>query len=130
MLVSRHSDRAAARPRRKKRSTPRLNLVSANTGNHALAFGVERAGLVGGQDAPHERAEPAVPARPRAGALVGVGGNEDRHSVTGEAFDLDFVPVAGVGQHRRGRSSMPARSSSRRAAAIIGSSWPKSAEEA
>ena len=32
-LVSRHSDRAAARPRRKKRSTPRLNLMSANTGS-------------------------------------------------------------------------------------------------
>jgi hypothetical protein len=33
VLVSRHSDRAAARLRRKKRSTPRLNLVSANTGS-------------------------------------------------------------------------------------------------
>jgi hypothetical protein len=32
-LVSRHSDLAAPLPRRRKRSTRRLNLVSANTGS-------------------------------------------------------------------------------------------------
>ena len=82
----------------------RLNLVSAKTGSIiALALGVERAALVGGQDAAHERVEPAVPARPCAGALVGVGRNEHRQSLAGQALHLDLVPVAGVGEHDLGR---------------------------
>jgi hypothetical protein len=47
-VISRHSLRTAERPRLRKRSQRRLNLVWPKTGfDHALAFGVELAAAVG-----------------------------------------------------------------------------------
>jgi hypothetical protein len=69
--MSRHSVRIALRPRRLKRSMPRLNLVWAKTGlDDRLALTVELAAALAGQDPAHECVEIAVPARPGALAAL------------------------------------------------------------
>jgi hypothetical protein len=60
-VISRHSDRTAERPRLWKRSTPRLNLVLANTGSITpLAFAVTITVELGVKHATHERMEASV----------------------------------------------------------------------
>src|SRR5205085_2181371 len=95
---------------------------------HRLAFGVELAAGVGGQDAAHERVETAVPAGPRVGAFLGVGRDQDGEAVAEQAFHLDVVPVAGVGEHDIGRVLDACGAQLSLGGADHGSRWPKSGE--
>lgn len=98
--MSRHSVRAAARPRRKKRSRRRLNLVSANTVDHVLSLAVERAAVFGGQDAAHEGLGAAVPAGSWCFSTAGIGRDEYLGASGDDVLHLVKMPVAGVGEHR------------------------------
>jgi hypothetical protein len=55
--------------------------MSAKTGSILVWLGVEAAARVGRQDATHEGVKTAVPARPRAGAFLGVGRDEHRDAI-------------------------------------------------
>jgi hypothetical protein len=92
-LVRRHSDLAAALPRRKKRSTRRLNFgCRRRSVDQRLGFGVKPAAGVGLKRAAHERVTAAVPAGPCACSFLGVGRNENRLTVAEQAFPLDLMP--------------------------------------
>ena len=99
-MIRRHSERAADRPRRWKRSDPAVELGVGKDGlDHALALAVERAGVVGGQHAAHERVRAALPARPRGLALGGVRRDEDLDAALDDRLHLHLMAVAGVGDN-------------------------------
>jgi len=67
--------------------------------DHALAFGVETAAVVGVEHAAHEGVKAAVPARAGALALAGVGQDQHLHAAADDRIHLHVMPVAGVGEH-------------------------------
>ena len=67
-----------------------------------LSSSVERFAELGLEHGAHERVGAAVPARPGAFALVGVGRDEHRDALAGDVLDLLLVPVAGVGDDHAG----------------------------
>jgi hypothetical protein len=98
--MSRHSERQAARPRRKKRVDLAVELrVGENGLDHAGASAVERGAGGCGKGAAHEGVEAAVPARAAAFALLGVGRDEDCQAVSGECLHLDLMPVTASSAH-------------------------------
>jgi len=61
-----------------------------------LSLPVERLAVLGGKDAAHEVIDPAAPARSGCGSQAGLGPDQDRDALGGQALDLLGVPVAGV----------------------------------
>jgi hypothetical protein len=79
---------------------PRLNLVWPEDGlDHDVAARVELTAGLGREHGPHQRVDPALPARSSAPALLGVGRDQDGKPACVQEFDLIGVPVPGVGEH-------------------------------
>lgn len=97
--TNRHSAFTAARPRRWKRSSRRLNFVSANTGSTiALASAIELTPELAFEHPAHERVHPVVPAGTRIGSFARVGRHEHLGAADGDVLHLHPVSVPGVSQ--------------------------------
>jgi len=78
--------------------------------DHALTLAVERGATVGLKDTTHERVETALPARPGALALAGVGRDQHLDAARHDVVDLHLMPVAGIGDDDLRRLGAPDRS--------------------
>lgn len=96
--TSRHSEFTAARPRRWKRSSRRLNFVSANTLDDRLASAIELTPKLAFEHPAHERIHAVVPAGTRVGSFARVGRHEHLGAPGGDVLHLHLVPVPGVSQ--------------------------------
>jgi hypothetical protein len=97
--ISRHSESAAALPRRWKRSILRLYLVCPKTLDRLLALSVDRPPVLAGEHAAHVVIEPAGP--PGSGFVLQARVRRDQHlrAIANDVLHLPLVPVAGVGDH-------------------------------
>src|SRR5215213_1700932 len=96
------ADRAAAAAFESVEAAVELHLREHGL-DHRLAFAVELAAAVAGQQVSHRGVAAAVPVAPRGPLATGVGRDEHLDAAVGDALHLFAVPVAGVGEQHPGR---------------------------
>ena len=78
--------------------------------DHGVAAAVEVAAVAGREHPPHEGVKTSLPDLARAPLRLPASAGSDHSAAAREPLDLVGVPVAGVGQHHRGRVSHSGRS--------------------